>query len=229
MRFFFLALAILWSALCSATTAFAQAAFTQAADPGIYGLQLEKKVQGQMLFAQGSGIHFGNGLILTAAHVVSRDPTDPTVRVYVDQLRLPGRVQWLSSDPALDLALVRVEPKDLPPRLLTQPPPRLCRGSAPVSRDVKVVAGPQVSDSQTIPRPINSDHQEGDGTNLLIQGFPAGTSGGGVFDRQDGCLWGIVFIVLSGPSSIPGRTITLTAFVPAARIAPILAAADIRP
>jgi S1-C subfamily serine protease len=58
----------------------------------------------------GSGVHIGNGFVLTAGHVGN---TDKIVRVKLDDgSDVPGRVLWFSfADDAPDVALIYVEPR----------------------------------------------------------------------------------------------------------------------
>jgi hypothetical protein len=99
-----------------------------------------------------------------------------------------------------------------------------CAANPGPSQPVAVAAMGTVSDAVTIPSPITSDLQTGTWTNLLSTGYHQGSSGGGVFDPKQGCLWGILAFEPSGPSKPDGRFLDLTAFVPATKIAPFLEA-----
>ena len=188
--------------------------------PAQVGVRLEKPAGDGTHFSQGSGVYLGNGLVLTAAHVVTVDPENPKVTVVVDGWRRDAVVIKNGHKDNLDLALIRVLPQGLSEQRKAQPQVAICDSNPTPSQPVIVAAMGNVSDAATISTPITSDGQAGTWTNLLSSGFHHGNSGGGVFNPKQGCLWGIINIELSG--NVGGRFLDLTAFVPATKIAPFL-------
>ena len=54
------------------------------------GVRVEQPVG--KLFSQGSGIFLGDGVVLTAAHVVKADPANAKATVIVDGWRVDGKI-----------------------------------------------------------------------------------------------------------------------------------------
>lgn len=187
------------------------------------GVRVEKPVGDGTHYSQGSGVFLGHGLVLTAAHVVAVDPGNPRVTVLLDGRRLDGQVVRTGQSEKLDLALIRLRDADLSPERREQAMVPVCPANPEPSQPVTVVAMGQAVTSFTIPKGLTSDGHEESWTNLLTTGFKQGNSGGGVFSIRQKCLWGIVNLELGGTSKTTGKPIDLTAFVPAARIAPFLA------
>jgi S1-C subfamily serine protease len=176
-------------------------------------------------FSHGSGVYLGDGLILTAAHVVEMDSTHPQVKIlFYEQVIVPGEVVLNGRifAPDLDLALIRIEPKDLTPRRRDETPTAICSTNPGTDSPMLVAAEGKVTTAKTIPtalerRDTASNNTNG-WTNILSTGYHHGASGGGVFDPEMNCLEGVISLELSDPS----RGIDLTSFVPASRIGPFL-------
>jgi hypothetical protein len=194
-----------------------------ALSPADLGVRVEKPVGDGKQFSQGSGVFLGgSGLVLTAQHVVKYDPGNPKVTVLIDGWRRDGALVADGLKESVDLALIALHPEELGERRRAQPSVSVCAGNPGPSQPVVVAALGTVSNSVTIPSPITSDLQTGTWTNILATGYHQGNSGGGVFDPQHGCLWGILSFELSGNSKTDGKFLDLTAFVPASKIAPFL-------
>jgi len=181
---------------------FALAALPALAEPpdaalvAALGVQIEKPAGDHVHFSQGSGVYLGDGLVLTAAHVVKLDPANPVSSVILDGWKTDA----LSSQ--------RREMK----RVTT------CPANTVANQPVVVAALGTVTLSKTVGFPINAPALKGDWTNILATGYTHGASGGGLFDASKGCLAGIVIIEATAPG------IELTQFVPAPQIAGFLAA-----
>ena len=195
-------------------------------DPAKLLVQIQKQVGNQILFSHGSGISLGNGIILTAAHVVSVDPDNPNVKVLMDGVLVPGRVIRIDPAEIRDLALVQVAPEQLTEPKRTQAPLSICAENPGLLKPVWVAAQGQVTRSLTVNTPITAKGQNTNGwTNLLATGYDHGASGGGVFVMGQNCLSGIVYLQMKGPDRVNGGFLNLTAFVPAAEISDFLSSA----
>ncbi|SEH40964.1 S1 family peptidase [Magnetospirillum fulvum] len=186
------------------------------------GVRVEQPTGDGVHFSQGSGTYLGDGLILTAAHVVTVNPASTAVTILLDGQRLDGEVIRDGREDGLDLALIRLAPDSLPPHRRTQPQVRICNDNPAPRQPVQVAALGTVTPSATIASPITSDGQTGNWTDILATGFHAGASGGGVFDPSRACLWGVLIQELSGRAKSSGRRLDLTVFVPASRIGAFL-------
>lgn len=190
--------------------------------PAELGVRVEKPAGDGTHFSQGSGIYLGDGLVITAAHVVRLDPANRKVTVLIDGRRRDGSLVSVGQSDSVDLALIKIPAEELGEKRRKQAPVAVCTGNPGPSQPVVVASLGTVSNALTIATPITSDLQTGSWTNLLSTGYHQGNSGGGVFDPQLGCLWGILNMELSGPSKTDGRFLDLTAFVPASKITPFL-------
>jgi len=196
-------------------------------EPAAVGVRVEKPAGDGVHFAQGSGVYLGDGLVITAAHVIEYDPGHAAVTVLLDGTRTPGAVVFdgeRQAKPPVDLALIRVATEYLPPARIVQPEVRPCPANPATGQAVTVAALGTVSQSATLPTPLYREGAtalttQGGWTNILVTGYHPGNSGGGVFDPRARCLWGILNLELSGTPAGGARPLDLTAFVPATEIA----------
>lgn len=197
-------------------------ALPAAAEPGdaplaaALGVQIEKPAGDNVHFSQGSGVFLGGGLVLTAAHVVKVNPADQTATVVMDGWRTPARIVAIAA--GLDAALLRIDPSEVSAQRRILSPVQFCTAPTSANQPVIVAAQGAVTLSKTIATSIKSASFTGDWTDSLATGYSHGASGGGVFDASKGCLIGIVIIEATAPG------VELTQFLPAARMAPFLAA-----
>jgi hypothetical protein len=183
--------------------------------PAALGVQIEKPAGDGVHFSIGSGVHLGNGTILTAAHVVAPDPANKSVTVILDGWKIEASVKLVAKN-NLDLALVQIPPQSLSLQRRAQGAVQVCDDDPGPSQSVVVASEGKVTPASTIATAITSDGKTGSGTNLLSTGFHQGNSGGGVFDPVRGCLWGVILLEMSG------NGLDLTAFAPARKIAAFL-------
>jgi hypothetical protein len=179
------------------------------------GVQIQKPAGDNVHFAHGSGVFLGNGLVLTAAHVVTFNAQDPNVAVFLDGWKTNAKV-FATGQNGLDLALLKIDPSEISAQRRILSPVQLCTTPPDANQQVIVAAEGQVSFSAITPL------TSGKGSNDLATLYEQGASGGGVFDPGKGCLIGIIILARSG--QIAGQDIRMTEFVPAAKIAPFLAA-----
>lgn len=181
------------------------------------GVQIEKPAGDHVHFSQGSGVYLGDGLVLTAAHVVQLDPANPVSSVILDGWKTDAKLVATGSN-GLDLALLKIEPADLSRQRRDMKRVETCPASTAANQPVVVAALGTVTLSKTVGFPINAPVLKGDWTNILATGYTHGASGGGLFDAGKGCLAGIVIIEATAPG------VELTQFVPAPDIAAFVAA-----
>jgi len=183
---------------------------------GALGVQIEKPAGDHVHFAQGSGVYLGNGLVLTAAHVIQLDPGNPVSSVIMDGWKTDARVAAIGVN-GLDLALLQINPAEVARQRRDLKPVEICATGTGPKQPVVVAAQGAISLSQTVDAPINAPALKGDWTDILATGYSHGSSGGGVFDASKGCLAGIIVIEATAPG------IALTQFVPAPQITNFLA------
>lgn len=115
---------LMWTLFfCSTITAgwFAPSAITWLQSPVLQPSDVRVSFAG----GHGSGVHIGNGYIVTAAHVVAKKNVEYMV-VSHDGMERKAEVLWLNSD--YDVALLRVFAGDLKSSYMTCSPP--LRGAA---------------------------------------------------------------------------------------------------
>ncbi len=183
---------------------------------GALGVQIEKPAGDGVHFSQGSGVYLGDGLVLTAAHVITVNPADTSATVVMDGWRNDAKLV-ATGQPSLDLALLRVTPESISLQRRALKPVEACAAGTVPNQPVVVTSLGTVSLSKTVGTQIKSNSLNGDWSNILATGYGHGASGGGLFDAQKGCLAGIIIIEATGGA------IELTQFVPAAQIGMFLA------
>jgi len=206
-------------ALLLALTATAALAEPQDAPlAGALGVEIQKSAGDTVHFARGSGVYLGNGLVLTAAHVLAlADPANPNATVSLDGWQTGAKLVATGQN-GLDLALLKIDPAELSRARREMKPLDICTIGTVPDQSVLVAAQGQVSTSKTVGGPINAPNLKGDWTSLLAGAYTEGASGGGVLDALKGCLAGIIIVEWSGKSGL-----AMTQFVPAAQITPFLA------
>ena len=194
--------------------------------PGDVGVRVEKPAGDGVHYSQGSGVYLGDGLVLTAAHVIEWDLAHPAVTILIDGVRTPGTLAFDGTRRGIDLALVKLGSEMLSVKRIEQAGVPVCARDAATSKPVTVAALGQVTESVTLASPImregNKTVSTAGQTNILATGYHPGNSGGGVFDPVSHCLMGILSFELGGILPGSGKQVDYTAFVPASRIAPFL-------
>jgi len=138
----------------------------------------------------GYGIYLGNGLVITAAHVVGRAArTKPSVRIAgIDLAATAIREGWFELQ---DLTLLLIDEQKLPPSLRMRRMP-LCDNPPWVGEPV-IVAVPEGTARSHIMSPflIQASLRARFST-LISDVATTGNSGSGVFDATRKCLLGIM-------------------------------------
>jgi hypothetical protein len=138
----------------------------------------------------GYGIYLGNGLVITAAHVVGRfSKTKPSVRF--GDLLLPSKLIKEGSLEGEDLTLLSIDEEQLPVSLRLRRMP-LCE-TAPWVGEPVIVAVPEGTARSRIMSPflIPKVHRTRFST-VISDVATTGNSGSGVFDATRKCLLGIM-------------------------------------
>ena len=170
----------------------------------------------------GYGIYLGNGLILTAAHVVGEfEQTKP--HVIIAGQDLPAALVKEGRLDTIDLTLLSVDGSKLPVGLQMRRTP-LCE-HPPFAGERVVVAIPEgTAPSKILPRQAIPADLRGRFDTAIADVAATGNSGSGVFDASDLCLLGIMSRKLSVSfhpliAGAPARTTDIAKyFVPVAQI-----------
>ena len=153
----------------------------------IYGLHVVHKPPFKDPFI-GYGIYLGQGLVLTAGHVVGRLPGYSHPHVVIGGEDLPAKVLKQGSPEDTDLALLSIDQNKLPASLQLRRTP-LCQFPLQVGMGVVVVYPERTIRSQII-SPLVIPQQYRSKYSTLIN--EAQGSGSGVFSADKKCLIGIM-------------------------------------
>jgi hypothetical protein len=137
----------------------------------------------------GTGIYFGNGLVLTASHIVG-DSLLHSPSVTIAGQQLPARTVKQETFEQSDLALLSIDEQQLPARL-RQRRLSLCQTPPWPGEDVIVVIPEEAVHSHVI-SPLWLPRQVRQYDTLINDVASTGNSGSGVFDAQKKCLLGIM-------------------------------------
>ncbi|MEI6558716.1 MAG: serine protease [Rhodospirillaceae bacterium] len=187
-------------------------------DAAHLGVRVEKPVGDGKLFSQGSGVLIGDGLVLTAAHVVRYNPADPRVTVLVEGRRVVGRLALIDRTTGADIALIRIERAALPAESRNRGV-TLCERDPGIDAPVVVASMGEVTRSTIVAAPDKPASKPGDWATTLATGYHHGNSGGGVFDAGTGCLLGIMTTEISGRIRPDAPFLDVTRFTPAPDLA----------
>ncbi len=176
---------IIMAAACMSVPAQAQ---SSDADLEIYAVNVVKTAPLEKQFT-GFGIYLGNGVVITAAHVVGHWPAITHPRVLVAGLDLPAEVIKQGSFETVDLALLSVDKERLPISLRLRRNP-LCKQPPGIGANIVIVYPKRTVRSRIIsPLMIPPEYQARFGNSLINE---AEGSGSGVFLADRRCLLGII-------------------------------------
>jgi hypothetical protein len=134
----------------------------------------------------GAGVYLGNGLVITAAHVVSS-----TRGVRIDAVNVPARLVKRGSFPQLDLSLISVDQSKMPDSLRERRI-ALCQEQSAEGAPV-ILGAPQgitrtsIASPMLVPAEFRTKYPT-----LISEVTTDGKSGSGVFDVGGKCLLGIL-------------------------------------
>jgi hypothetical protein len=191
--------------------------------PAEVGVRVEKPAGDGVHYSQGSGVLLGDGLVLTAAHVVKYNPQDPKVTIIMAGWRVDGILAAIGGPDSVDLALIKAPRAAIPIALRDLEPVPICSHNPEINTPVTVAAVGQISVAMTIATPAKPDGADNAWTNMLTTPYHQGASGGGVFDAKEGCLAGILIEEVSGYVKPNTPFVDMTRFVPASDIAAFMA------
>ena len=136
----------------------------------------------------GYGIYLGEGLVLTAAHVLGRLPSYTNPRVLIAGQDLPAKVLKQGSLEQADLALLAVDQKLLPAILQLRRNPQ-CKDPLQVGTNVVVVYPERTVRSQIISPLLIASELRAKFPTLITE---PQVSGSAVFNAEKKCLIGIM-------------------------------------
>jgi hypothetical protein len=136
----------------------------------------------------GYGIYLGQGIVITAAHVVGRWPFFTHPRVLMAGQDLPAKIIKMGSFDDTDLAVLSVDESTLPISLQLRRNP-LCKDPPRTGMQVIDVVPERTTRARVI-SPLAIPSQFRERFNTLID--DAEVSGSGLFDAERLCLLGIM-------------------------------------
>ena len=171
----------------------------------------------------GLGVYLGKGLVLTAAHVVSRRFW-VTNEVEIAGRVLPARVIKQGSFSDVDLALLSIDDEALPVSLRLRRV-GLCRNPVTAGEEIISATPAKIARSHIVEPASLPENLDAKFRTAMADVASTGASGSGVFDASQKCLLGIVsgkIFQSSGPQAGPRTKLPRDIakfFVPASAIA----------
>jgi trypsin-like peptidase len=187
----------------------------------IYAVNVVKTPPFQNQF-NGEGIYLGQGVVITAAHVVGHFPAVTQPRVLIAGQDLPAQIIKQGSFESIDLAILSIDQNRLPVNLLLRRNP-LCTGPLRIGEEVVDVTPQATTRVQIIsPAVIPAELRKRFKT-VVAAPQP---SGSGIFDAHRKCLLGIMSAQVSKRRYVNSHNRAMAIadgyagyFVPAASIA----------
>jgi len=166
----------------------------------------------------GYGVYLGNGVILTAAHVLGRWTILENPRVEIANKTVSAQIIRKGSFPNMDLALLAVDKAAIPSLQLWLNP--LCRSVVPVGAPVIVVYPDRTIPSRTVSPQLIAPKYRAKFDTLISE---PEVSGSGLYDLQKRCLLGIMSAAIVTAGLGPGLS-RVGYFVPSSKISAFIAA-----
>jgi S1-C subfamily serine protease len=143
-------------------------------------------VAAALLVPGGPAIYLGSGLLLTAAHLVN---PAVDISVAIARTKLPAKVLKQGVYEDVDLSLLYVDQRKLPPTL---PTVQLCLAPPWPGDPVIVIDAGQATRSTIAPPSVLPPHYQQRFPTLIKDIATTGNSGSGVFDATRKCLLGVM-------------------------------------
>ena len=178
-----------------AAAVFAGPVHSQDADDALrlYAIHIDR-TQGEPL--NGYGVYLGNGIAITAAHVVGGgDATKPQVKIAGE--RLPTKVVKDGDLNDVDLTILSVDTRQLPESLASRHM-RLCENPHGTGEPVIVATPDGVARSYIMSPSLLPSDLPAKFRTVISYVAETGNSGAGVFDANEKCLLGIISRKISG-------------------------------
>jgi hypothetical protein len=169
--------------------ALAGPAHSQDADDALrlYAVHIDRT---QMQPLNGYGVYLGNGIVITAAHVVGGgDATKPQVKIAGEHL--PTKVVKDGNLNDVDLTLLSVDERQLPESLASRHMP-LCQNPHGTGEPVIVATPEAVARSYIMSPSLLPPDTPAKFRTVIRYVAETGNSGAGVFDANEKCLLGII-------------------------------------
>jgi len=183
---------VFWIGLCLAAAPLLRLGFAHAdsADDSLRLYAVDIWRDPPQTWGPGRGVYLGNGLVLTAAHVVgSAARTRPSVRIA--GMDLPAKAIKEGNVERVDLTLLSIDEQKLPIYLQMRRMP-LCEKN-PWPGEPVIVAVPEETARSHVMSPLSLPFRVQRKFSTLISDVGATeNSGSGVFDAGNKCLLGII-------------------------------------
>ena len=183
---------VFWIGLCLAAAPLLRLGFAHAdsADDSLRLYAVDIWHDPPQSWGPGRGVYLGNGLVLTAAHVVgSAARTRPSVRIA--GMDLPAKAIMEGNVERVDLTLLSINEQKLPIYLQMRRMP-LCEKN-PWPGEPVIVAVPEETARSHVMSPLSLPVRVQRKFSTLISDVGATeNSGSGVFDEENKCLLGII-------------------------------------
>jgi hypothetical protein len=178
-----------------AAAVFVEPVHSQEADDALrlYAVHIDRTQRKPL---NGYGVYLGNGIVITAAHVIGGgDATKPQVKIAGEYL--PTKVIKDGNLNDVDLTVLSVDERQLPESLASRHM-RLCQNPHGTGEPVIVatpdgVARSYIMSPSLLPSDVPSKFRT-----VISYVAETGNSGAGVFDANEKCLLGIISRKISG-------------------------------
>jgi hypothetical protein len=139
----------------------------------------------------GYGIYLGQGLVITAAHVVP-GPRETGPVILIAGQTLPGTVVKYGDFESVDLAMVKIDERALPFNVRRLSFLAVCSSDPEAGERVVVVTPESTVASRVVSADLFTSPITRRFRTLIADVDTTGNSGSGVFDAARGCLLGIM-------------------------------------
>lgn len=140
---------------------------------------------------RGNGVYLGQGLVLTAVHVVPR-PHEAGPIIVVAGRQLQGTVIKYGDFESVDLAIVKIDETELPYNIRHLPFLSVCSSDPEIGQRVVVATADNIAPSHIVSADRFAPNIAHRFRSLIADVDTTGNSGSGIFDAASECLLGIM-------------------------------------